>query len=224
MAKSRLCSIPECGKPHYARDLCRRHYSNARYHGLDVMPMARDGEPMAFAVSALNAATDDCIIWPYGKRHDYGILVLGKGKKVPTHRWVCEQTHGPAPEGNLACHSCDVRSCINPRHLRWGTVQDNHDDCGKRLRRLWGEKNPQAVLTFDQVTEIRASKESRPELARRYGVSEAAILDVDRGLKWQRAPDGTLLKLERIYRPIDRVALNLQLARARARKKHSPTG
>ena len=80
---------------------------------------------------------------------------------------------------------------------------------------MWGERNPMAVLTFEQAMEIRASKGTRAELAARYGVSEATISEIDRGLKWTHDPSGKPLSLQRVRRKIDRDVHLRQLAKAR---------
>jgi|KBSMisStandDraft_5_1062788.scaffolds.fasta_scaffold103331_3 hypothetical protein len=85
--------------------------------------------------AALSAETDDCIPWPHGKRvRGYGVIALaGKPQLVP--RLVCFQVYGPPQDDRLmALHSCDNPSCINPRHLRWGTQTDNMYDMWDRGR------------------------------------------------------------------------------------------
>lgn len=41
----------------------------------------------------------------------------------------------PFPSDKLACHSCDVPTCVNPRHLWVGTSKDNMHDAMRKGRR-----------------------------------------------------------------------------------------
>ena len=63
----------------------------------------------------------------------YGcISIVGKAKRV--HRVYWQLLNGPIPEGLCICHHCDVRNCINPKHLFLGTYADNRKDCVKKGR------------------------------------------------------------------------------------------
>lgn len=74
------------------------------------------------------APDGDCIIWQAQIGTDgYGrISVKGKDKKA--HRVAYELAKGPIPEGKMILHSCHVRACVNPAHLRPGTAQENTMD------------------------------------------------------------------------------------------------
>jgi hypothetical protein len=93
--------------------------------------MAKWGELHSFMDKALQTETDDCIIWPYAlMTAGYGFFkVRGGGPYYLANRYVCEKAHGPPPFPRaLALHSCDVRACVNKRHLRWGDWVDNWQD------------------------------------------------------------------------------------------------
>lgn len=65
----------------------------------------------------------------------YGqISVAGRRSPQPAHRVAYEVFVGPIPEGLHVLHDCDNPPCINPSHLRVGTVQDNADDKVERHR------------------------------------------------------------------------------------------
>lgn len=89
--------------------------------------------PTLLSLSSLD--TDDCIEWPFGRDRDgYGVFYLSpngdrRQRKTSANRAVSLLTFGDPPaDGMHAAHSCHNRSCINPRHLRWATVQENIDD------------------------------------------------------------------------------------------------
>lgn len=62
--------------------------------------------------------------WEYTASHGYGSpLMVGK-RLVRPHRLVLENKE-PQPPNHEADHSCHNRSCVNPKHLRWLTHQQN---------------------------------------------------------------------------------------------------
>lgn len=85
-------------------------------------------------------------------------------------------------------HRCDVRCCVNPAHLFLGTDADNMRDMAAKGRGYVtrGEDHAMAKLTSEAVGEIRASKQTSAELARRYGVSHKTIRLVRGGVTWSR--------------------------------------
>jgi len=55
---------------------------------------------------------------------DYGWFSI-KGYKEYAHRASHLLFVGPIPEGKLVCHRCDVKQCVNPRHLYLGDHSTN---------------------------------------------------------------------------------------------------
>jgi hypothetical protein len=87
----------------------------------------------------------------------------------------------------LTLHSCDNPPCVNPNHLREGSYQDNAQDRVDHGNRLLGEKHPQAVLTEENVRQIRtlfARGTTQVELGLRFGVTKYAIYRVVHRKTW----------------------------------------
>jgi hypothetical protein len=90
-----------------------------------------------------DATPDSCFVlhkqqcrgskWLWG---DYAQVVIGKdasGGRVweAMHRlvlWAKEGAAAAVAEGKVAMHSCNNKKCINPHHLRWGSIRKNNRD------------------------------------------------------------------------------------------------
>lgn len=133
-------------------------------------------------VQRVGHAGDDCVIWPFACcTPGYGTFQYQK-KKHMAHRWICEQTHGPAPENQHAAHSCGNRRCVNPRHIGWKTQSDNQLD-----RRRHGTNNKTRMkITATQADQIRKLKgiETSIQTAARYGVTESNVRLIQDGKTW----------------------------------------
>lgn len=187
MATSRVCSIPECGKPARYRkhgSLCWTHYR----HYLQARPPSDTPKFDGWAwLSALSGTTEtECILWPRGTGADgYGSF-SHRGKRVRANRVSCELRHGPSP-GLLACHSCDNPLCVNPNHLYWGTHAQNAADATARNRRPVGSAMASAKLTEDKAREIFVSPLSPKALAEMYGVHDETVRRIKKRTAWAHA-------------------------------------
>jgi hypothetical protein len=119
----------------------------------------------------------DCWLWTGGTDHAgyaRGILVDGANVRG-THLSLAIDGRPRPDETLLALHSCDNRPCVNPAHLRWGTDEENQED-----HRLRGKRGPH-WLPDETVHEIHRSKERNVDIARRLGLSPAAICIIRKG-------------------------------------------
>lgn len=135
--------------------------------------------------------TDTCWLWigaldPKG----YGRFNCGP-KTVMAHRYSFFMHNGYWPEP-CCLHSCDNPPCVNPAHLRAGTVSDNVQDAMERgLHSLKnGEQHMNAKLTEDAVRDIRKQCQTPRrglwrQLARHYGVHWVTIRQVAQNETWK---------------------------------------
>jgi hypothetical protein len=156
---------------------------------------ARRGEAPRFLEEALSQETDACIEWPFALRNGYGVIKSqDRGRMVEVHALVCERTYGPRPEGLMALHGpCHNPTCLNKRHLRWGTAEENHgpdrvrDGTSNR-----GERHGFAKLTEREVREIRQQYDtgewSYRSLAAAFGVCHQTVMDIVTRRLWSWLP------------------------------------
>ena len=133
--------------------------------------------------SSFDTQPSGCWIWkkiirrPQGYGHFF-IRRDGKLVNLSAHRLMLMMVTGRRPDPSVfACHTCDIRLCVNPRHLFWGTCADNMLDAAMKGR-LGGERNAAAKLNEAQVIEIyrrRSAGEPRKVLAAEFGVSGSLI-------------------------------------------------
>ena len=91
----------------------------------------------------------------------------------------------------FVCHTCDVKSCVNPEHLFLGTNRDNIVDMYSKGRGGYrgraGERNAMARLNNAEVRQIKkrlGAGERCAMLARELGMSIQALSDIKLGRKW----------------------------------------
>lgn len=132
-----------------------------------------------------------CWLWTGAvEGRGYGHFRAGNKDHRAHHvSWEC--ANGPRL-GLHVLHRCDVRNCVNPKHLFLGTHLENMADMKAKGRHTHGETNAHAKLTEAQVLELRA----RPprlgrgfreinERAAKYGVSKGAIYCAMTGRTWR---------------------------------------
>jgi HNH endonuclease len=133
-----------------------------------------------------------CRLWLSGRTaNGYGLFWFD-GQMRPAHRWLLEQKVGKLPSDIDACHSCDVRLCVELSHLFSGTRTENMQDAKRKGRtshapRTVGEDHPMSILTERKVLAIRKAFDrgvSMRALSNKFGVSFQTISRTVRRISW----------------------------------------
>lgn len=133
-----------------------------------------------------------CIEWPYAKRaNGYG-TIFRKGVRTTVNRVVCEMVHGAPPEAGMhAAHECGNRPCVNPAHLSWKTILDNHADKRVHGTHRQGSSVPWSKLTERDVLKIKQGfllGAGNRDLAAEFNVSHGTISDIRCLRTWRHVP------------------------------------
>lgn len=137
--------------------------------------------------------TSTCWVWEgarvSGAKKGYGVVSF-KGKPHLSHRVSWILFVGPVPNGLCVCHSCDVKDCVNPKHLFLGTHTDNMRDMESKGRSIHpkGSAHGRAKLTDAAVAKIRkdlANGVAVRALSRKYGVARPSIRRIKDGTGWK---------------------------------------
>jgi hypothetical protein len=127
-----------------------------------------------------------CWLWTHSRdTGGYG-LFYRNNRYYKAHRFAYELYKGAVPHGLHVLHACDMPACINPAHLRVGTVRENMADREARRRRnVHGERIGTSKLTEQQVLEIRGSTLGRQELADKYDIHPHHVWLIRTGRAWK---------------------------------------
>lgn len=132
------------------------------------------------------------------KRQAYGCTIVD-GKKHFAHRIALFIATGVWHNYLCVLHSCDNKKCVNPAHLRWGTVEENFKDALDRCPRFamkdevtpfkrGGANHSRAKLTDEDVAHIKSMLRERTiwqkDIAAKFGVDPATISNIKKGKAW----------------------------------------
>lgn len=131
--------------------------------------------------------------WPWqGELNSmgYGRLSTGGRKRrvrILAHKLSLELHGIVCPPNKIILHSCDNPKCVNPQHLRIGTMLENADDARQKKRNNYGERNGMARFTEDQIRNMHALRRNGSllrEIATMYGTGKHYVGQIISGRRW----------------------------------------
>lgn len=194
MSAKKLCNIAGCDKPSRKRNMCAMHYTRWRLHGdphFVKISVSSKGEPLAWLIDHLGYDGDDCLRWPYASRgKGYGGVTTPDGQTMGAHRYMCILAHGEPPDqGSEARHLCGNGHlrCVNPRHLAWGSRQQNVDDRRVHDTNPSGERSGKTDFTQEEVEFVRSLKGQMmyKDIASLLGVDPSWVSRIMNRKRWK---------------------------------------
>lgn len=91
--------------------------------------IVRDHTTRSFWERVERRGDTECWLWLGSvDRKGYGRLMPRHAESCKAHRYSYALHRGPIPVNAVILHTCDVPGCVNPAHLRAGSVADNTRD------------------------------------------------------------------------------------------------
>lgn len=146
----------------------------------------------------VSVVSTDCIETDKTRNHSgYGVVSAGSRtdgtrRMEKHHRVVYAEANGLTLadiKEKVVMHTCDNPPCVNPKHLRLGTLADNMDDMvakGRHASRS-GTSHYEAKFTEEQLAAVRLDPRPQRTIAAEYGVSQSAISDIKTGKRYSQA-------------------------------------
>lgn len=113
-----------------------------------------------------------------------------------THRAAWTLVHGPIPEGQVVCHTCDEGRCANVQHLFLGSPADNVRDCSYKGRRNAFGKQKLQVEEVLHLRRLAALGTPQYRLAAQFGIARNTVSQIVNRVSWGWLPEPGLQNIE----------------------------
>lgn len=121
----------------------------------------------------------------YGQVHD--ARCAKEARVTRAHQLAYVAWVDKIPLNYCICHTCDNPSCVNPKHLFAGTVNDNNQDKTRKGRNISGQF---PKVNYDEIYSYKG-KETSFKTAERFGISFSRVCQIWREeVDFSRKPKG----------------------------------
>lgn len=176
-----FCTVDGCSQWARVGGLCRRH---AKLRAGKAVRVPRNARLEFLMDVVAKPRVAGCILFPFGTDRGYATVQFN-GRSRGVHAVVCELAHGLRPSSrHHAAHSCAVKRCVNPRHLRWALPVENARDAIRHGTQARGERQGSAKLTEAAVRLILSDSRSLQDIAAEYGISKGHVSALRNGHSW----------------------------------------
>jgi len=145
-------------------------------------------------VKARSEEIGDCWDWK-GALQACGTtpMMRHQGKTISVRRLIM-QDQGFEVEGKVATCTCGNHLCVNPEHLELITRKRltkrvaskiNRSISVLRMAKISSVARQHSKINKQIAEEIRQAEGTQREIARRFGVSQATVSVIKRGLTWR---------------------------------------
>lgn len=125
---------------------------------------------------------DECWLWVGSKDGGGygGLRTVGPRGIEKAHRVSYLLHYGDFDRALDVLHTCDTPACVNPKHLRLGTHQDNMTDAVRKGRNYRKITSEQAV----EIVRRHVQGEGLTPLGREFGLTAPTVWAIVNGVTW----------------------------------------
>lgn len=136
----------------------------------------------------------DCWEWS-GALQSCGVtpMINYRGRVVSVRRLIAEQ-QGHDLAGRVATYGCGNALCVNPEHVvvmtrkklsKKSSAEQKYHANPVRMKRLSDKARAHSKLNWELVCQIREATGTQREIAERFGISQATVSVILRGITWR---------------------------------------